>query len=147
MGTYFNSKEVAEKVGLHLKTVQKFMREGKLEAVKIGREWRVSGNELSKFLEGENYRMASEDAVSISGNIRKFDCRAEVEIAVRDFEEASSYSNMIIGALHGGNNNYRRSDFEFLYYEKERRAKLVFRGDALFIADMMLSLSEIDAIQ
>ena len=148
MNNYYNSKEIAEKCGLHLKTVQKFMREGKLTATKVGREWRVSGHELSKFMEGEHYNSASfETEQRENGNKHKFDCKAIIEVAVRDFEEASSYSNMIIGALNSGNNNYRRSDFEFMYYDKERKAKLVFSGDALFIADMMLSINDLEENQ
>jgi len=148
MNNYYNSKEIAEKCGLHLKTVQKFMREGKLTATKVGREWRVSSHELSKFMEGEHcHSISLENYQGKNVNRHKFDCKAIIEVAVRDFDEASSYSNMIIGALNSENNSYLRSDFEFMYYDKERKAKLVFSGDALFIADMMLSINDLEENQ
>jgi len=49
--------------------------------------------------------------------------------------------------LNSENNSYLRSDFEFMYYDKERKAKLVFSGDALFIADMMLSINDLEENQ
>jgi excisionase family DNA binding protein len=145
MKNYYSSQEIAELCGLHLKTVQKFMREGKLPATKIGREWRVSGNELSRFMEGDNFSSTpSENDSGVTGQQRKFNYLAIIEIAVRDFEEASSFSNLIIGSLNNGRNDYQHSGFEFVYNDQEKKAKLIFKGDALFIADMMICFKDLE---
>jgi hypothetical protein len=95
-------------------------------------------------MEGGHYEDVKEPETEEEKEQLKFDCKAIIEIAVRDFEEASMYSNMIMGALKSGTNSYQRSDFEFMYYNKECKAKLIFKGDALFIANMMLSMSELE---
>jgi len=43
--------EVAEKLRLHPATIAKYVREGKILALKFGRVWRIREEELTKFLE------------------------------------------------------------------------------------------------
>lgn len=43
--------EVAEVLKITRRTLYTYVKEGKLKAVKIGREWRVSENALQAFIE------------------------------------------------------------------------------------------------
>ena len=49
--TYFTVEQVSELLSLHPKTVQRYIREGKLRATKIGKGWRIAGHDLSVFTE------------------------------------------------------------------------------------------------
>ena len=46
----YNLDEVAAIAGLHINTVRKFCREGKIDAKKVGRTWLVSRAGLAKLL-------------------------------------------------------------------------------------------------
>ena len=50
MEQYYKPKEVADKLKINVMTVYKWIREGKLKAVKVGDLWRISENELKNLL-------------------------------------------------------------------------------------------------
>jgi excisionase family DNA binding protein len=43
----YSVEQVAEKLGLHVKTVRGYVREGRLKAVRIGKQYRISGEDLA----------------------------------------------------------------------------------------------------
>lgn len=53
METYYTPKEISSKLKLNIRTIYKWVREGKINAVKIGDVWRVSESELQRLLKGE----------------------------------------------------------------------------------------------
>jgi excisionase family DNA binding protein len=53
MDNYFTPKEVSEKLKLNIRTIYKWIREGKINASKLGDVWRISESELNRIL-GEN---------------------------------------------------------------------------------------------
>jgi excisionase family DNA binding protein len=43
----YSVEQVAEKLGLHVKTVRNYVHEGRLNAVRIGKQYRISGQDLA----------------------------------------------------------------------------------------------------
>ena len=43
----YSVEQVAEQLGLHVKTVRNYVREGRLKAVRIGKQYRISGEDLA----------------------------------------------------------------------------------------------------
>lgn len=54
MDNYFTPQQVAEKLQLNIRTVYKWIREGKLKAIKVGDLWRISESELERFINENN---------------------------------------------------------------------------------------------
>lgn len=52
MEELFTPQEVAQKLKIDMSTVYRWIREGRLKAVKIGHFWRISESELSRLLKG-----------------------------------------------------------------------------------------------
>lgn len=50
---FYTSKEVAEILKLSNYTIGDYIRSGKLKAIKFGRVWRISENQLKQFLESK----------------------------------------------------------------------------------------------
>ena len=48
---YYTVKEVSEMLGVCDKTIQRWIHAGKLEAVKIGREYRIEKGKFNELLE------------------------------------------------------------------------------------------------
>jgi len=46
----YDLQELSKKLGLHLVTLQRYCRQGKIRAQKIGRGWQVSGDNLKAFI-------------------------------------------------------------------------------------------------
>ena len=51
--TYYSPEEIAEHYSLKPATVRKWIREGKLKAVKLGHLWRVPEEALQEFIKQE----------------------------------------------------------------------------------------------
>ena len=56
----YNTKEVAEKLQITPKSVLKLINNGKLQAKKVARKWRVTENQLRQYLEDTRPDIASE---------------------------------------------------------------------------------------
>ena len=54
MDNYYTPQQVAEKLQINIRTVYKWIREGKLKAIKVGDLWRISETELKRFVENSN---------------------------------------------------------------------------------------------
>jgi len=54
MDNYYTPQQVAEKLQINIRTVYKWIREGKLKAIKVGDLWRISESEIKRFIEGNN---------------------------------------------------------------------------------------------
>ena len=52
---YYTVEQISSLLKIHPKTVQRYIREGKLRATKIGKGWRVAGHDLSAFTESETF--------------------------------------------------------------------------------------------
>ena len=53
MEKLFTPQEVAQKLKIDMSTVYRWIREGRLKAVKIGHFWRISESELNRLLKGD----------------------------------------------------------------------------------------------
>jgi len=47
---FYTAHELAEKLGLNVMTIYRYIKAGKLKAHKIGKEFRISKNEFERFL-------------------------------------------------------------------------------------------------
>lgn len=50
---YYTPKEVADILNLHYLTILRNIQAGKLKAVRIGRQFRISRDDLQAFIEGK----------------------------------------------------------------------------------------------
>lgn len=48
--TMYTTKQLAEKLGLKQKTVQKYCQLGYIKAIKIGRDWLITEEQLQEYL-------------------------------------------------------------------------------------------------
>ena len=49
---YYSPEEVSEQFNVKQATVRKWLREGKLKALKLGGLWRISEDQLQEFIKG-----------------------------------------------------------------------------------------------
>jgi excisionase family DNA binding protein len=45
------TEDIAQYLGYHIRTIRLYVREGKLPAIKVGREYRIRREDFEKFLE------------------------------------------------------------------------------------------------
>jgi len=50
---YYTVEQISEMLNIHPKTIRRYIREGRLHATKIGKSWRITGHDLSVFVESD----------------------------------------------------------------------------------------------
>lgn len=148
---FYTVDQIAEMLGMHPKTIRKFIREGKLKANKVGKQWRVTGNDLSIFTEG-NKEKVSDEIENKSGEtytvekkdqtiIPKVQVSAVVDIRVKDQDEALRISNTLIAVLNCKDPNYGDSTVNIQQFETDNKIRVMLWGTALFVETMLSSIS------
>lgn len=146
---FYTVEQIAEILGMHHKTIRKFIREGKLKANKLGKQWRISGHDLSSFMENNNFKTSKKseeegEKIEIStsnvegNNIdRKISVSTVVDINEVSSEEYKRISNMLLAVMNSKDSKMNNSTLNMKYYEKDENLKLMLWGDTEFVKEML----------
>lgn len=124
---YYTVEQIAQMLQMHPKTVQRYIREGKLHAVKVGKGWRVSGHDLSVFT--ERVPQAGETPTAVVS------CVADVYAA--DKAAAIRLVNTLTAGLNSKPANYGRSSMQSQYIPEEQKLRITLYGGARIVAAML----------
>jgi excisionase family DNA binding protein len=82
MSEWYSLEDVADRLGLHVRTVRNYVREGRLGAVRIGKQYRVSRADLQA-LTGGSDRAAGPRRVGVTSvvDVEGIDVRAAERLA------------------------------------------------------------------
>ncbi|HRX57712.1 MAG TPA: helix-turn-helix domain-containing protein [Eubacteriales bacterium] len=137
---YFTVEQVSELLKMHPKTIQRYIREGKLRAVKFGKGWRVSGHDLSVFTEGT---AASEPAEALESG-GSAGCRATassvVEISSVSKPQAERILSALTAALNSKPPEYGKCTMHAQYIESLRQVRVTLWGDVFVVEQMLASV-------
>lgn len=135
--TYYTVEKISSLLQIHPKTVQRYIRQGKLPATKIGKSWRVSGHDLSIFVG------ASDDSiVNSSRAISQITVSSVVDIDVPDMDEAMRIANAITASMNAKPPEYGKSSLSVQFIPTESKLRLMLWGTAKFMETMMYILSQ-----
>lgn len=150
---FYTINEVSELLGMHHKTIRKFITDGKLIANKVGKQWRISGHDLSIFLEknalqGEDANVNKEKVIGYSteDNIierepLKVNVSAVVDINAIDADEYNRISNMLLAVMNCKDEIMAKSTMNIKYSADEMRLRIMLWGSIKFIENMLGSVS------
>jgi excisionase family DNA binding protein len=130
--TLYSLDDVASRLGLHVRTVRGYVRSGRLQAIKIGKQYRVSRENLEA-LTGNSDAFRSPQAPSRQ---RKADVSSVVEISAASPELASRISNLLIGAAGGNRATDTPLRVETIHDPVRANIKIVVIGDLMAAADL-----------
>jgi excisionase family DNA binding protein len=129
-GLLFTPEQVATKLGLHVKTVRRYIRDGELKAVKVGKRYRVTAKALEAFsgvsLESET---ASQRPFTEASTI--------VSIDELTGEAADRLATLIVGVAQGRRDPSDPLRVEATYYPERKRLKVVCSGDITTMTHML----------
>jgi excisionase family DNA binding protein len=120
----YSVEQVAERLGLHVRTVRGYVRDGRLKAVRIGKQYRIAREDLEAFT-GRPVTAVDRETVR---RTRHVEISSIVEVDAIDPEEASRISNGLMAATQGS-----RDDgpvrVDAIYDETHARLKVIVRGN------------------
>lgn len=139
---YYTVEQISHMLDLHPKTVQRYIREGKLRAVKIGKSWRIAGHDLSVFTESEGAAVKT-DEKNIPPAARRVLASSVVDIDVSDKDEAIRILNTITAVLSTKPPEYGPTSMHSQFIEHEQKVRVTLWGGARFMAAMMDMLADL----
>lgn len=121
-------------LSIHPKTVQRYIREGKFRASKIGKSWRVSGHDLSRFTEenGNNFTEISESVTK-----QRIKISAVVDINVFNKNEANRIINSLTAAMNVKPPEYGTTSMHALFLEPDNTVRITLWGNIKFISAIL----------
>ncbi|MEV6412634.1 helix-turn-helix domain-containing protein [Kribbella sp. NPDC051718] len=124
----FSVEQVAEQLGLHVRTVRSYVRDGKLNAVRIGKQYRISREDLEAFtgIPAVDDGGASERRVEVS---------SIVQVDAIDRAGADRISTHLGAAVSQG--GLGRLRVESAYDEDRSSLKLIILGEPEVTADLL----------
>lgn len=134
--SYYTVEQISELLHMHVKTVQRYIREGKLRAVKLGKSWRVSGHDLSVFTEG-----AAEKPKTMPEPQIKASCVIDIDVNSRD--EAIRIVNALTAGMNSKPPEYGQSSMHAQFIEPEFKVRVMLWGGIKFVAAI---LSAVEAL-
>ena len=145
---YYTVDEIAELIKIHPKTIQRYIREGRLKATKVGKSWRVSGHDLSTFTEGGV--SASGDAPLIAGeSFERGEIKVStvVDIPAVNTQESMRIANTLTAISNSKPPEYGATSLQTQYLMSESVMRVMIWGSLGFtriILDSIAALAEND---
>ena len=118
----YSVEQVAELLGLHVKTVRGYVRDGRLNAVRIGKQYRISHDDLEA-LTGGAVAPAARDTVRRQ---RHVEVSSIVQIDAIGTDAMSRVSTMLMAAAQGGGERALR--IETVYDPERATMKIIVLG-------------------
>ena len=126
---FFTVDSAATKLDVHPRTILRFINQGKLKAVKVGRQWRIKYSDLQEFTGEEiEEKQASASAV--------------IDIPVSDRNEADRYQTLVLASLNNRNSPGGILDrrVDCIYNKEEQSVRFVLWGGISFLKDFFTLL-------
>ena len=126
----YSADQVAAQLGLHVRTVRGYVRDGRLKAVRIGKQYRIAREDLDA-LTGHTVagpdRSAQRDQVDVS---------SVVQIDQLGPDAASRIAHTLMAATAGGRDG-ARVHLETVYDQDLARLKIIVLADLATSAELL----------
>lgn len=126
----FTPEEVADQLGLHVRTVRRYIRDGQLAAVKVGRRYRITRDALAAFTgvtPAANEVTAARPFTEVSTIVSIDDLSRDRADRLTTLLVSSARNRPRDGALR----------IETIYYPERNRLKVVCNGDLVSTTSML----------
>ena len=127
-GNLYTVAEAAERLKLHAKTVLSFIRDGRLKAARVGKQYRITQSDLDAFAGQQEPQPRRTRHVEVS---------SIVEIDAISLEAATRAVTHLQGALKGRSPDDAHAQLDTIYYEEIGRLKLIISASPETTAQLL----------
>src|ERR687888_345375 len=117
----YSVEDVADLLGLHVKTVRGYVRDGRLKAVRIGRQYRIAAEDLEAF----TGRAVPAPSGGATGGRTAVEVSSIVQIDDVDPTTMSRVATLVMSSVNGARPGDRRLRVETAYDEERARMKII----------------------
>ena len=120
MQELYSVEQVANLLGLHVKTVRNYVRDGRLKAVRVGKQYRITRADIEAFAGGSLPAPAR--------RTRHVEVSSIVEIDAISPEAADRVRNLLMGAANSRGAGHEPLRIETIYDAERARMKIILVG-------------------
>jgi len=120
----YSVEQVADRLGLHVRTVRNYVRDGRLKAVRIGKQYRIAGEDLAAM----TGRPASAFSPEPVRRERHVEVSSIVEVDAISPEVANRLTTSLMGAANGRGQAAEPLRIETIYDAARARMKIILVG-------------------
>ena len=135
---YYTVEQISSMLDIHPKTIQRYIREGRLRASKIGKSWRVTGHDLSVFVESNG-----NDVPGANLPERSVVASSVVDITAMGKEDAIRVMNTLTAVLNCKPPEYGQSSMQSQYIEHDGTVRVTLWGGIRFMSAMLDTIASL----
>ncbi|MEV4497587.1 helix-turn-helix domain-containing protein [Micromonospora arborensis] len=121
-------EQVADRLGLHVRTVRGYIRSGRLRAVRIGKQYRIAGSDLDA-LTGQ-----APAATTVSGQA---EVSSIMQIDGVDRAAADRLGTLVLASANASHDQANPLRVQTVYDEQRHRMKIIILGDPASTAELL----------
>jgi excisionase family DNA binding protein len=129
----YSVEQVAERLGLHVRTVRNYVRDGRLKAVRIGKQYRIAREDLDQ-LTGHP---ATAPGTGSETPDRHVEVSSIVQIEAIGFDTASRITNALMAAAKGRPEDAEPLRIDTIYDQERARLKVILSGSIAATASLL----------
>lgn len=138
-GALYTTRQVADLLGLHVKTVRAYIRDGRLKSTRIGKQYRIAEADLERF-SGSNVQPGRTRMKPSS----EASCIVQVDALPED--DADRLTNLLIAAAKG-HREEQRLKIETLYDPEWNRLKVIVIGSVESTVAILQMVDRLTGVQ
>jgi excisionase family DNA binding protein len=133
MSELYSVEQVAERLGLHVKTVRNYVRDGRLKAVRIGKQYRIAAEDLAALTGGPVPTVPREDA----RRTRHVEVSTVVAVDAISRHDADRVITLVTAAVSGPRGDREPLRMQAAYDEERARLRLMLLGGPQTTAELL----------
>lgn len=150
---FYTIDQIAGLLDMHHKTIRKFITEGKLGASKVGKQWRISAQDLNAFIENNNVSINDKNKneelnidfttteEEVVAKQHRINVSTVVDISETEKDVFIRLSNTLIAVANCKGEGIGKSTIQVKYDEKDKRSRIILWGSIEFIENMLDTIS------
>ncbi|MDG4836957.1 helix-turn-helix domain-containing protein [Micromonospora sp. WMMD967] len=130
----YSVEQVADRLGLHVRTVRGYIRSGRLRAVRIGKQYRITAGDLDA-LTGQ-----TPAATRVSGHV---EVSSIVQVDGVDRAAADRLGTLVLAGANTGHDQAHPLRVQTVHDEERLRLKIIILGDPAATAELLRLLDAV----
>ena len=126
----YSVEQVAERLGLHVRTVRGYIRTGRLKAVRIGKQYRIARSDLDALTGQSPSTTSTPTRVGV-------EVSSIVQIDDIDRIAADRLGTLVLASTNTNHDPRHPLRVQTIYDEERHRMKIVILGDVASTADVL----------
>ena len=130
----YSVDQVAAQLGLHVRTVRNYVRDGRLKAVRIGKQYRIARADLEALT---GHPAAARTSIGSEAPPRHVEVSSIVDIEGVSFDAASRVTNALIASVKGRPESDQPLRIDTIHDQERARLKVILTGGITTSASLL----------